>query len=336
MRLNFMRHALLSIPLIYRCVLTLSIALIMSSLFGSAIVRAEEHLEPIKDVDITLDANLAEWRTTRHSAEYLVKGLVATPNDMSGALYLTFSERWLYLGFEGRDDVLLSGRRGDLIKLYIADHRGKRQITFTLQVGDLNKPNKTLKLLRGRRAVRDATVKSALNRQGRGGTYTIEARIPMRAIPWLFGSAARITAFFIDRDLEREESSYATHFSSRGGLADETTFIFGGALSFKQIYQQERPHPIITELYHDWVGDERAELCVVTSAEVLLFGHQVRRGSRYARAVHGLTLDEKTRVRIEGDKPRVRVIISHYDVQTKQRRDVAYRLKRGRLKRIRP
>ena len=98
--------------------------------------RGEEHLQLIDNDRIELDGRLKEWTTTRHSAEYLVKGLIANTQDFDGGVRVSFSRQWIYLGIDGRDDVLLPGRRGDLIEIHFADQKKRKHTTFTLGIGD--------------------------------------------------------------------------------------------------------------------------------------------------------------------------------------------------------
>ena len=295
--------------------------------------RGEEHLQLIDNDRIELDGRLKEWTTTRHSAEYLVKGLIANTQDFDGGVRVSFSRQWIYLGIDGRDDALLPGRRGDLIEIHFADQKKRKHTTFTLGIGDLSK-DKNVALKRGRRSVRGAVTRSHFTPHGaQGGQYTFEVKIPMRELPWTFGSPVRLSAVFIDNDPDRERSIYTTHFADRFGVADEITFTFGGARTFRSLYQQQGALTL-AEMSHDWVGDDRDELLVVTSSEMILFGRQVKRNSGYARVVHGLPLSASSVIKVEGEKSRRRVVISYQTPSEDDEpitREVTYRLKRGRL-----
>jgi len=299
---------------------------------------AEEHLELIDDSRIDIDGNLEEWATTRHSAEYLVKGLIANTRDFDGGLRVMFSKDWIYIGIDGRDDILQTGRHEDLIEIHFANQKKRKHKIFSLKIGELLNSS-TLKLLRGRSKVQGALVKSSFFPEGElGGRYSIEVRIPMREMSWVFGSPVRLNVMFTDHDPDGEESIYTTHFNNRNGISDEITFIFGGARIFRSVYQQQGG-VTLAEFSHDWVGDERDELLVVTTDEIILFGRQVRRGSGYTRKVHGLPLTATSIIKVEGEKPKRKVVLSY---QKKSAGDhsksyvVAYRLKRGRLVRTKP
>jgi hypothetical protein len=316
----------------------------MSSLFCLALicivpitdVYGEEYLELIDDDRIELDGHLKEWTSTRHSAEYLVKGLIANTQDFDGGLRVAFSRQWIYIGIDGRDDVLLSGRQGDMIELHFANQKNRKHQTFTLRLGELLKQS-SLNIKRGRRKVNGAVLRSQFTPQDQGGRYSIEIKIPISVMPWVFGAPVRLSAMFIDHDPERERSLYTTHFANRYGIADEITFTFGGARTFRSLYQQQGSLTL-AELSHDWVGDDRDELLVVTSDEIILFGRQVKRGSGYTRVIHGLPLSASSLIKVEGEKPRRRVVISYQkssDESELAGAKIAYRLKRGRLIRIR-
>ena len=309
---------------------------LVSMSIQSSDAYGEEYLELIDDSRIELDGKLHEWTSTRHSAEYLVKGLIANTQDFDGGLRVAFSRDWIYLGIDGRDDVIQSGRQGDVIEVHFANHKKRKHQTFTIRLSELLKPS-TIKLSRGRRKVRGVLIKSSFAREGnRGGKYSIEIKIPMRELPWVFGAPVRLSTVFIDNDPNRERSLYTTHFSNRFGIADEVTFTFGGAQTFRALYQQQGSITL-AELSHDWVGDDRDELLVVTSAELILFGRQVRKNSGYARVVHGLPLSSSSLIKVEGKKPRRRIVVSYQkksadDAVTSHQ--VTYRLKKGRLVRI--
>lgn len=307
-------------------------------LICSLVIRfghAEEHLTPISDEQIEIDGDLTEWLMTRHSAEYLMRGSVAHIKDFRGELQVAFNKEWIYLAIEGEDDVLQIDKKRDLIELHFADSKRRRHRVFSLHIGDLIR-DQSLKFLEKNRPIQGAIVRSRfIPISERGGRYTIEAKLPMSSLPWVFGAPVRLTAIFVDHDPDGDQSIYTTHLANRRGVTDEVTFSFGGARVFKSIYQIKGGQTIV-ELSHDWVGDDREELLVLTTAEIILFGHQVRRQSGYTRVVHGLPISASSTARIEGERRQTRLVIS-YQEETEEgmiNREVRYRLKRGKLLRF--
>lgn len=309
--------------------------LVCATLLTALNANAEEHLTLLDDSQVVIDGDVSEWISTRHSAEHLVRGSVADMSDFNGGLRVAFSERWIYLALDGEDDLIQSSRKADRVEIHFADARRRRHQVFTLSLGDLSR-DRSPKLRRGRSALSQAEVQAQFSpKEEGGGRYAVELKIPMTTLPWVYGAPVRLTAIFYDYDTQQDSSVYATHLTNRRGITDTITYSFGGADVFKSMYPL-RGGEVIAELNHDWSGDERDELLIVTTAEVVLFGHQIRRGRGYTRLVHGLPLSSQSAIKVSGSKPRKRITITYQEdtAQGPKAREATYVLRRGRLKRV--
>ena len=304
-----------------------SIIITILSCFLSSTTFALENLEPIANDRLLIDGHLEDWnQMRRQSAEYLLKGTIANMEDFQGGLKVAYNKDWLYLGIDCKDSDLQGNRNGDQITVslqgkdkqkvsidfYLKKKRQKRKakrakinnmILFKAQ----SKKDQIIKQTdvyyfkyRLNRASQDlVVVKSQVTSYG----YTIEAKIPMSVFPWVYGAEVKLAAIFRDRDDDGADSVYSTHIVNGRGTVDQVSYIFGGAQLFKLVYEEEvPPFKVIKELAHDWIGDHRNELLLVTDSEIVLFGDAIKSDTGYVRYVHGWTPLQKTRVSISGQK----------------------------------
>ena len=295
--------------------------------FLSPITFALENLEPIANDRLLIDGYLEDWnQMRRQSAEYLLKGTIANMEDFQGGLKVAYNKDWLYLGIDCKDSDLQGNRSSDQVTVSLqGKNKEKASIDFYLKKKRQNrkakkakankmilfkaqsKKDKIIKLndvyyfkYRFNRASQSAVVvKSQFTSNG----YTIEAKIPMSILPWIYGAEVKLAAIFRDRDDDGADSVYSTHIVNGRGAVDQVSYIFGGAQLFKLVYEEDAPpFKVIKELAHDWIGDQRNELLLVTDSEIVLFGDAIKSDTGYVRYIHGWTSPQKTRVSISGQK----------------------------------
>lgn len=327
--------------------------------FLSSMSYALENLEPISSDRLLIDGYLGDWnQMRRQSAEYLLKGTIASMEDFQGGLKVAYNKDWLYLGIDCQDSNLLGGRNGDQVKISLrSTKKQKASLMFSLK-------KKTRRLRRKKRTLAsqdsigyrsnlkvnqgetqndayyfqyrlnsssksEAIIKTAISETG----YTIEAKIPMAELPWVYGAEVMLAAIFTDRDNDRANSVYSTHIVDRRGSVDQVSYIFGGAQLFKLVYEEEvPPFKVIEELIHDWAGDHRDELMLITDSEIVLFGDAIRSESGFIRYVHGWLTPHRTRFTVSGVKGdtelKVELLNKDGSVQTVE----LFKLQAGQLK----
>ncbi len=316
----------------------LAIVLCVFSLsFSSIPIGNAEHLEPISEDRLLIDGLSSDWRhLPQHSAEYLLKGSPPGMDDFKGGLKFAYNSRWLYIALECFDSDFKYGRIGD-------------QVTFTLDGGgrfnrlSVNyyfKQNRHSKSGDGQQHVQLMTqVKSAplvtieaKHRFSRKG-YFIESRIPMNQVPWLYGSEASVSAIFTDIDEDGENSTYTTHLTDQQGSEDKMSYVFGGAQIYKEIYiQQTHYSKKVAEISHDWVGDQRMELLLITDAEIVLFGEDVTQEGGISRYVHGWRQPERVQASVKGQGKESTLVVKHLTPQGGEPLIERFRLHNGVLK----
>ena len=143
-------------------------------------------------------------------------------------------------------------------------------------------------------------------------SYTVEVKFPMSAVPWVYGNEVKLAVIFEDVDLDQSDSTYATHLIDTDGRASDVSYIFGGPQIYKELYsQQVQSFRLIKEIKHQWVGDHRKELIIITDSEIALFGDGVSRDGGIVRYIHGWPRPEEVRATVEGIGLASRIVIQH-------------------------
>lgn len=309
--------------------------------FLSPSAFALENLEPIANDRLIIDGNLSDWtQMRRQSAEYLLKGTIADMDDFQGGMRVAYNKDFIYFGIDCHDSELIGARRGDrvVITLQGASQQLRTQrsiIELTLNQkrskrAKKQKTNKKDSLFYQSKRKQDKTEQSnqgyyfsyKLNRSSQSqaeiksaftaNTYTIEIKIPLSELSWIYGSEVKLAAVFYDQDRSGDDSVYATHIVDGRNSVEQVSYIFGGAQLFKLIYQDEvPPFKVIKELAHDWVGDQRNELILVTDTEIVLFGDQINPSVKYIRYIHGWPYPEQIRFTMIGQKSASTLKVDH-------------------------
>lgn len=272
-------------------------------------VYAADHLVPISNDRILIDGSLTEWnQMRRHSAEYLVKGMIADMNDFQGGVRIAFNSDWLFIALDCRDSDLKTGGRGDKAVVSLQS-KGKKRVDLGFSFIGRRKAQTEVLFTLNRKRLNIGKVVAQFDK---GTGYTLEAKIPMSQFPWVYGSEVKLAAIFTDKDSDGSRSIFATHLVDRKGFADDVSYIFGGAQLYRSMYEQHQPSfKVITEINHDWVDDQRDELLLISDSEIVIFGEQIRKGHGYIRYVHGWQEPSKISARIEGEKSQSKLIIEH-------------------------
>lgn len=312
---------------------------ILSSSWGN------EYLEPVESDRFLIDGSLEEWKHfRRHSAEYLLKGHIASLNDFSGGLRVAYNKEWVFFAIDGQDSQLVPGRQGDYIDLNIIGASAQHQLNLRFQLKQKKGTKKeqanqaqlffNMNMLKPRAFKSEQiSFKSVVENQ----RYGIEIKIPLQSIPWLYGASVSLTASFHDQDLNGDHSIYATHLSQDTKKIDQISYIFGGNQLYRNIYDQEvRTYKTYLELNHDWIGDGRDELLLITDSEVVLFGDQVKKGRGYVRYVHGWDDKSNIKASIKGQKEQSTLIIHLMKKKEKKTTTEQFQFKAGQWIKLEP
>ena len=320
---------------------------------GLSPIYAAEYLEPINSDRILIDGDLSDWRhIRRHSAEYLLKGILADLEDFQGGVKVAFNSQWLYIALDCSDSDLVKNRlRGDYVKLTLSgiNRSEAAELTFSFPKESATREARRgsggsdQSILKSRSdTTHDTRINVTLNgkvvsiggvkaRVGRR-SYTVEAKLPMSMIPWAYGNEVKLAVIFEDVDRDESDSTYATHLIGADGRASDVSYIFGGPQIYKELYsQQVQSFQLIREIKHQWVGDHREELIMITDSEIALFGDGVSREGGIVRYIHGWPKPEMIRARVEGVGLTSRIVIQHLKQDGSVRRTERFRLEAGQL-----
>lgn len=289
---------------------------------------AAEYLDPIETDRILIDGQLNDWQhIRRYSAEHLLKGELAGMDDFQGGIRLAFNSKWLYLAFDCLDSEIIQDRQsGDHVILTLTGKNRAQRADFVFSFEPSKKTSQRItaratkknsssadqaqvEVTLNRKSIKAGEVKSIITpQQG----YTIEAKVPMSLVPWVYGGEVKLVAVFKDSDESQGDSSYATHFTESDGSVSDVTYLFGGAHLYKELYRQQmNDERIILELTHQWYGDHRDEILLITESEIVLLGEGLSAEGGIVRYVHGWAKPEQIRSRIEGEGSASILVIDH-------------------------
>jgi hypothetical protein len=327
--------------MINRAIACLPIALFIFSLFSlsfsSMPLGNAEHLEPISEDRILIDGLSSDWRhLPQHSAEYLLKGSPPGMDDFKGGLRFAYNSRWLYIALECLDSDFTYGQTGDQVT-FTLDGEGRSDRLSVNYYFKQNRQSKSggvqqyVQLVTQVKSTPLVTIEAKHSVSSKG--YFIESRIPMNQVPWLYGSEANLSAIFTDIDEDGENSTYTTHLTEQQGSEDKMSYVFGGAQIYKEIYiQQTHYSKKIAEISHDWVGDQRMELLLITDAEIVVFGEDVTKEGGIIRYIHGWRQPERVQASIKGQGKESTLVVKHLTPQGREPLIERFRLKNGVLK----
>jgi hypothetical protein len=301
-------------------------------LIVSTTLQAADYLTPISNDRLLIDGSLSEWgHIRRHSAEHLVKGVIAEMDDFQAGIRIAYNSEWLFIGLDCSDSDLKFGRNGDRALVSLLSKNKKRvDLAFTF----IARKNSSAKVL--------LTVNRSRTKLGKiaskfiaGKGYTLEAKLPMSLFSWIYGSEVKLAAIFTDKDRDGANSTFTTHLVNQKGFADDVSYVFGGPQLYKSIYKQQAPKfKTILEFSHDWVDDNRRELLLITDSEIVIFGEKIKKGYGYIRYVHGWREPKRIKARIKGKKRQSVLIIDHLNSDATVLKTEKYILKAGKFSQL--